>query len=157
VLGKRADLHANTKVSEEPVRVLEFHDYYAEYHFLVSEIQKKIADGIPAQEIAVLCRNNRDLFPLITVFEQYGVAINIESDQNLFADPHLRKLILLFRTICNFGNDIFLTQLLHADFLQIDPFDVYRLMVYVGKNQTTLYELLSKDDQTRRLRGFGFC
>lgn len=145
ILSKNLTLKSRVKYPEEPIRVAQLSDYQAEFYFIAQDILKKIKDKVKAQDIAVLARNNKDLVPLTQVLEQKGIPYNVESDQNIFTDPDIRKLILLFQAVCNFGSDLHLILLLHADFLNINQLDAYRLMNYSRINKTSIYELMSRE------------
>ncbi len=153
ILGPQKNLHAAAGIANEPIKVIELHDYYAEYHYLASDIAKLIASGVSAvasaKEIAVLARNNRDLLPLSLALEQLSVPFNIESDQNIFEDPNVRKLISLFRTVCGFGSDIELIQFLHNDFLEIPQMDLYRLMNYSKISGKKMFEIINEEDDLK--------
>ena len=125
------------------VQVAVLSDYHSELFFLAEDIAKKIKSGVAPNEIAVLARNNRDILPLAGVFEQTGVPFNIESDQNIFTDPQIRKLILLFQAVEKFGEDPELISLMHGDFLNLNYLDLYHLIRLAKINRTNLYEILS--------------
>lgn len=146
LLTKVVDLKSQGIHSEEKIQVAALSDYFAEYHFVAQDIQKKINGGHPASEIAVLGRNNRDILPLADVLEQYGIPFVIESDQNIFSDPEIRKLIFILKAIGNFGSDEDLIPVLHIDFLNIDQLDIYKLINYAATKKLSLYELIADVD-----------
>ena len=149
ILGPQKNLHAARGLANEPIKITELHDYYAEYHYIAKDIAQLIQSGVDAKEIAALARNNRDLLPLATALEQLSVPFNIESDQNIFEDPNVRKLVTLFRVICNFGEDIYLIQFLHNDFLEIPQMDLYRLMTYSKRSGKQLFEIIQSEEDLK--------
>ncbi len=90
-------------------------------------------DAVPAEEIAVLYRDNKDAAPLARMFERLHIPFNIESDQDVLGDTEIRKLVRVLRAVQRFGNDIRLAEALHADFLGIAPMDAYRIMAFAGR------------------------
>ncbi|MDO8429501.1 MAG: ATP-dependent DNA helicase [Candidatus Daviesbacteria bacterium] len=145
ILSKNLTLTSHVNYPEEPIRVAQLSDYQAEFYFIAGDIKKKIKAKVAAQNIAVLSRNNKDLTTLIEVLEQTGIPYNVESDQNIFTDPEIRKLVLLFKTVCNFGSDQELILLMHADFLNIDQLDLYLLMNYSKISKNSIYKLISRE------------
>lgn len=117
-----------------------------EYLFLAKDIQDSINQGIPAEEIAVFYRNNRDVDAIIPIFEKNNIPFVVESDQNILQDNDMRKFITLLRVIDDFGEDNLLIQILHADFLNIDPLDIYKLSAYSKKGKINLYEIIKSEE-----------
>ena len=64
------------------------------------------------------------------MFEKQKVLFNIESNQDVLGDEEIKKLMRLLRAVQHFGNDVWLAEALHVDFLGIPPIDVYRLSSY---------------------------
>lgn len=143
LLNQLINLKAQSVHPPEKIKIAALSDYFSEYHFIAQDIQKLASKGVPLQEIAVLGRNNRDLLQIAEVLEQYGIPFVIESDQNIFADSEIRKLILMLRAVGNFGSDIDLIPMLHIDFLNIEQLDIYKLMHYGVSNGVSVYELLA--------------
>lgn len=124
----KAPLRSQGKRPERQIFIHPFRIPEAEYLFVAEEIEAKIAAGHPAEEIAVLYRENRDAFPIADFLEKRGIPFVVESDQNVLADPEIKKLLLLLETIEEFGNDERLIAAMHIDFLGIEPLDIYRLV-----------------------------
>lgn len=142
LLEQVLELKAKTNHPLQKIQVAALSDYFAESHFITKDIKEKIAGGIPAKEITILGRNNKDLLEVANVLQQYQIPFIIESDQNIFADADVRKLILLLKAIGNFGSEIDLVPVLHIDFLKIDPLDIYKLIHFAGTQKISLYEVL---------------
>ncbi len=149
ILQKTSTLIANAQYPNDLIKIAILNDYHSEYYYLAEDIKRKIANGVSAKEIAVLCRNNRDLLPLSTVLEQVGVPFNIEADQNIFADGDIRKLVMLFKAVCNFGSDRELMELLHADFLQINYLDLYRIIRVANTQKKPMIDIISSDQSLK--------
>lgn len=127
--GEKA-LKANVKHDNEKIGLYAFSRPEVEYLFLGKDINAKLSRGVPPDEIAVLYRDNKDAFPVARMLEKAGVPFVIQSDQDILSDPDIRKLIALLRAVNEFGSpDVFL-EVLHIDFLGIDPLDIYKLIEY---------------------------
>ncbi|TSC74256.1 MAG: DNA helicase II / ATP-dependent DNA helicase PcrA, partial [Parcubacteria group bacterium Gr01-1014_48] len=113
-----------------------------EYRFIAESISAELARGTEPREIAVLYRNNRDVFPLIDVFERNGISYAIFSDQNILADDDISKLVLLLRVVLDLGNAELLTELLFMDFWKLPLLDVYKLLHISLQSKRMLFECL---------------
>src|SRR3989344_3931537 len=146
LMPERVALQSSSKYPEEPIRLIEFTDYYSEYYFYAKDIGEKITAGIAPKEIAVLARNNRDLIILASVLEQAGVKYSVEADQNIFADASVRKFLMLLEAVAFYGEDAYLIPALHLDFLGIKPLDLYKLMKYARASKLSVFEIVTKSE-----------
>ena len=140
--GRGSKLIAKTGHEEKPLHLLAFSSQDAENYFLAQGIKLKIDGGIKSEEIAVLYRDNKDAFPIARMLEKFNIPHSIESDQELFSDPDVRKIIILLKTINNYGEDEYLAEALHLDFLNINPLEVYKLIRRSHNEKKNLYDLL---------------
>lgn len=99
------------------------------------------------EEIAVLYRDNRDATPLVRALEKLGVPFNIESDQDVLGDLEIKKLVRVLRAVQHFGNDVWLAEALHVDFLGVAPIELYKMMSAAAKSHGKLkiYDVLRTD------------
>ena len=134
------------------LRAAGFESTAAEHDFTAQAIQAETSAGNPAEEIAVLYRDNRDAGPIAEALARRGVPHVIESDEDILHDPDIRKIILLLRAIENFGADEALARALHIDFLGLDPLDIYLLLGARERRSASLHRLL---DSTEKLADLG--
>lgn len=144
LLAGEKPLKAQKEKKPVQIRLGVFGNPDEELFYLAHDIQNCIKKGTPAEEIAVLYRENRDSLDIARALEKLGIAYTIESDQDIMADPDIRKLLLLFRTIVNFGSDELFLESLHINFLSIDPMDVYDLIHQSQKERVTAHVLVKK-------------
>ncbi len=138
----KAQAPHNTTDGGDKIRLCVFSKPEAETYFLAKDIKTKIEKGVKPHEIAVLYRDNRDAMPLARMFEKVGLSFAIESDQDVLSDNDIKKLILLLRTVNEFGAQEKLIELMHVDFLGIQPLDVYRVVDYANRNKISLYSII---------------
>ncbi len=143
IKSSRENLKARAGRGEEAVAVRAFSAFDAERHFLAADIKKRIGDGVKPAEIAVLYRDNKDVFPIVDALEKAGVPFAIESDQNVLRDGGVKKLLALFDCVGDFGNDEKLVEAMHADFLGIAPLDVYKTVSRAFSARRPLFEIIS--------------
>lgn len=139
---KKSDirLKSQKKSPEAKISLFVFNKTESEWYYVARHIKERLSKGVPAQEIAVLHRDNRDAFPIVDMFNRLGVPYYVESEQNIFDDPNIKKLILLFEAIRDFGSKATLIPLMHADFLNISSLDIYKISSVTGGGVKKLYE-----------------
>jgi DNA helicase-2/ATP-dependent DNA helicase PcrA len=98
-----------------------------EIQFIAGDIASQIVNGAAPREIAVIVRENRQLGTIAEALEKRGVAFSVESDRNVLSDIDIQKLLALFEAVTRLGDDVALARALHADFLNVEPLDVYTL------------------------------
>lgn len=126
----------------DAVRLASFEDPERESMFIAREARRLIEEGVPPHEIAVLYRNNRDADTIAAVFERERVPFAIESDQNVLADADIQKFLTLLRAVHRIGDDELLMRVLHIDFFNIAPIDIYAISRYSWRQRVSLYTIL---------------
>jgi DNA helicase-2/ATP-dependent DNA helicase PcrA len=142
VSPREAALVAHAGHGEVPAHLAVLSSPAVEYYFIAQKIKELIAGGVAAEEIAVLYHNNKDVVPLAAMLEKQGVLFTIESNQDVLGDEEIKKLVRVLRAVQHFGNDVWLAEALHVDFLGIPPIDVYRLSSYAFKERRKMYEVM---------------
>jgi len=123
----------------------EFEKKSYELYFVTRKIKELIEkEKVPAEEIAVLYRKNKEAFALSEALERAGVPYVIESDEDLFSEKYVRKLLAVLSAIFQYGNDEALVSVLHIEEFSVDPLDSYRLVAQASREKASLYDLLSR-------------
>lgn len=129
--NKDGKLKSSNK-EDHPIEVHSLADTYSEMKFVADEISKK--EG----EIAVLYRDNKDAYDLIPFLDKEKIPYVVESDTSIFEKPIVKKTLMLFEAVWNFGDDKLLSDTLHLDFWNIRSLDVYKLISSVSKKRKKL-------------------
>ena len=137
-------LIANSNIKAQKIKLAKLSSYDLEYEYIASDIREKITKGFKSSEIAVLARRNLDLAPLTQSLNRLGIKFIIQADQNVLNDIEIQKLLLLFQSIANPLDETLLLKMLHANFLRVDPFDIYKIISYSKKQKKGLSELIEK-------------
>ncbi|MSU54968.1 MAG: ATP-dependent helicase [Candidatus Taylorbacteria bacterium] len=141
----RLQLKSNSKYKSAAIRVHEFHTEDVEHFFIATDIKNKIASGTKPEDIVVLYRDNRDAFPIAATLERLGVACKILSDQDMLRDPHIRKLILIFRGLANLADNEALSKLLFVDFLGLKTLEVFKIFQKAKDERKSLQDVLQAE------------
>ena len=137
-------LKAHLEETGEKITVASFSEPAFEAAYVARAVRDLIDQGVPAEEIAVLYRNNRDVEQFIPDFERLGVPFVVESDQNVLADPLLRGFVSLLRTLVHYGNEELLASFLCWEVTGLAPLDIYKLMRLRRDSGKSLYGLLAQ-------------
>lgn len=151
LIAGEKELKAAVPRENKKIELLIFSNPIVETYFLARDVKEKIAQGIVPEEIAIFYRDNKDAVPVAAMLEKNGISFSVESDQDILRDPDIKKLLLLFRAIHQFGaQDVFI-EALHIDFLEIDPLDIYKLVEYANENRITVFELARSAERMKAL------
>ncbi|HTY39766.1 MAG TPA: ATP-dependent DNA helicase [Candidatus Paceibacterota bacterium] len=125
-------LKARAGHKEAPVELWGLSAPEVEQYFIATKIKELIEGGLAAEETAVLYRDNKDAFPIARMLERVGVPYTIESDQDILEDEDVKKLIALLKAVQHYGDPAYLVPVLHIDFFDLPPLDVYKILAASG-------------------------
>ncbi len=109
--------------------------------FLAEAVQTKLAEGVPAHEVAVLYRTNSDAEDIADYFERLSIPFTIESGHGVLDDPDIRALNTILRAVDD-PTDEALVRVLFLGLLRIPIPDVYALIAAArGAKRPLLAEL----------------
>lgn len=137
-------LNAGKKQPLSKIKLYEAESFFEEFQGVAQDIKQKIDIGENPAEIAVLGRNNKDLLQIQDILNRYELPSLLISDTDLLQNKSVQKIILLFKTIANPLDEAGLVKTLHIDSLNIDPFDIYRLLSVCKKEHLNLLNKLIK-------------
>jgi DNA helicase II / ATP-dependent DNA helicase PcrA len=144
IAGKK-ELVARAGHENTPIKVCALSRPDVEHYFIARDIRATLDAGVRPEEIAVLCRNNRDATDLVPMLERAGVPYVIESDEHVMHDVDMRKIVTLLRAIDEFGSDVRIAEAMHIDFLELNPLDVYRVINAAHTHACAIYDILRSD------------
>ncbi len=119
-----------------------FTSRYGEINFLAKTIGQQIEKGTSAHEIAILVRNNREITELSRELPKFGIPVSAQIALNIFENESVRLLILMLEIFSDPAHDEKFLELLHADFLTIDPEALLQLSLKRYADKTSLISLL---------------
>ncbi|MEK7478939.1 MAG: ATP-dependent DNA helicase [Patescibacteria group bacterium] len=110
---------------------------------LASEDVKK---GIQGEEIAILCRENKDAEKYSRALQRKGVPHGIESEKNVLEEDVVRAFILLLRAVERLGNDELLAEALHIPCLEVEPLTIWKMAEEARREKKRLYDVVKERD-----------
>jgi len=144
-LDSKTALKSELKTASEipAINLREFTDQQTELAFLARDIEEKIKNGVNPRSIAVIYRENRDVFPILSAFERVTIPYVVRSDQNVLSDMHIRKLVTLFRAVLEPARDDLIGHSIYFDFLNIDPLDANIVSDLAKKKRRPILQILN--------------
>jgi DNA helicase-2/ATP-dependent DNA helicase PcrA len=141
----RLELQAKAKQINTPISLYIFDKARNEYRFVAENIAEKIKSSINSSEIAVIYRENKDASLIARALERLGIPFSIESDQELFADNDIAKIILLLKAINDLGASEILAKALFIDFLELSYLDIYKIIAQAKALKISTLEAIHND------------
>lgn len=141
------NLRAYLNKRPEKIKLLEFSSYQLEYEYIGQDIAEKIKKGVDPSQIAILGRRNIDLGPFPQIFNRLDIKYIINADQDILSDLQIGKLLLIFQAIGQPFDEVNLAKVLQIDFLQITPFDIYKILNSARKQKVGINEILKNLDK----------
>ncbi len=111
-----------------PVRVIELADNKSELIFLAETIKHKIQSEVNPQEIAVFCKENREVDEVRDILEKFKIPYNISSRENILDSKEIKNIILLLQTINNPYDDERLSRVLFLPWFALPVADVLKIL-----------------------------
>ncbi len=147
----RVELKAKALHENIPISLYSFDKARNEVRFIAENIQEKIKNGVNPSEIAVIYRENKDASLIARALEKLGLPFSIESDQELFSDNDIGKIILLLRAINDLGAGDILSRALFIDFLDLSYLYIYKVIAQAKTEKISIFEAIHKDENFKTL------
>lgn len=144
LLPGKEKLITETSLPKKPISFYFLPTSDCEVYFLAKDIKAKVDNGTPAEEIAILYRDNKDAFPIARALEKMRIPVSIESDEELFHDPLIKRFLIFLEAINFFGQDDKLSEALHIDWFKIDPVLIFGLINEAHQKKDKILDILAK-------------
>jgi DNA helicase-2/ATP-dependent DNA helicase PcrA len=142
---QRTKLIAKVEKGKEPIHVYETPNHDSECAFIINDIKNKIKNGVKAEEIAILYRDNKDAFPIAHALEKTDIPFRIESDNDILKDENIIKLLTIFEAINDLSNEEKLAKVLFVDFLNLNILDIYKTFGRMREEKRKLIDILTEN------------
>jgi len=153
--GIQKDLISQTQTPSAKLKLAEFNDEYSEIYGIAKEVQKLLASGIEATEIAILYRNNNHSQGLIETFNRFKIPFIVQGGKNILEDDKINKLLILLSVVENPDHDDVLMNALFLDVFNFTPLDLLKLISAYNRNRRhhqTLFNFLSSKEFPHNLQ-----
>lgn len=153
---KNLTAHQTKFLSPQPglITQAELGSRLSEIAWLADTIKAQLAAGVPPADIAVLVRKNREIAELARELPKFGVRVAARVAQNIFGNEAVRQLILMLQWFEDPTDDEKLFDLLHADFLQVEPAALLQLSLDRSREKSLSQQLLEQPSVDAKLNKF---
>lgn len=148
LMAALAQTPTSTKNNPAAVEVWSSPSQTLELIQVAERITQLLKKGVPAEEIAVLYRNNKDAAELTEILEKWGIYYEIDGGSNVFEFEPIRQLMQLFAVIEQYKiseEDERLFEVLCFPWLHLDTMSVFRLSHLAGRERVSIRSLLEMD------------
>lgn len=150
-ISTKTHLNANAAYPEVGIILTKYANPSQELFEIATSIDTlHTKDKIPYDHIAVLVRKNADLLSMASVLTKSNIPYIISTDESLFSDKYIQKIISLLKALFFVGEDAFLSRILLMDIFNLDPLDIFHVIKDAHKNKIPLWDyiktLTSPDD-----------
>lgn len=120
----------------------------AEDYWVASRIQELLAMGVPAREIAVLYRYNRDADSLSDFLRRLNVPMHMTAGEDVLADRRVQQLLVLLQAVAD-PRDETLADVLFYDFLKLSALDALKIVYAAARSRRGVLAVLGSAAQLR--------
>lgn len=130
-----------------PINLFSANSCLEENYFIANKIKSLLSSGIKAKEIAVLVRNNSDIVDLVETLNNMNIKYRLGFGENILEDIRIQQLIKLLKYVDNPSDDTALFHILSFDFLQINSYDLLKLLRFSYREHISLSELIADKEK----------
>jgi DNA helicase-2/ATP-dependent DNA helicase PcrA len=112
---------------------------------IAEKITALLKNGVPAEEIAILYRTNREAVEVSEILDKWEIAYEIDGGSNVFEFEPIRQFLQLLQIIQQYKSgeeDERFFEVLCYDWLGLDTLSVYRLSHVSGRERESIRHML---------------
>jgi DNA helicase II / ATP-dependent DNA helicase PcrA len=144
----RKELTAHNTQATTAAALHNFPSVEAEYRWVADEVQQRISQGTPPDEIALIARHHKQLVQLIPYLHAANIAVAYERRNNVLDNPRIGELIALAEAVVYLGEQRYdmveelLPELLSYEFWGLKTEDLWKLSLAAYKQRRMWLELM---------------
>jgi DNA helicase-2/ATP-dependent DNA helicase PcrA len=124
----------------------------AELAWIADEAKRAIGEGIEPGEIAVIARQNAELFEAAEWLRAAGLPVSLEAERDIASHPDTRRALAILRAALNPGQDDLVLAALSVGSMGVPPADLARAARAAADSRRALLELARADGLMREYR-----
>jgi DNA helicase II / ATP-dependent DNA helicase PcrA len=109
---------------------------------VVDLVERRLAAGIPHQEIAILTQTNTELFAYYDVLRAKGIPVLIDGKLDLLNHKFVRQTVNILKSLDAIETNSALASAISSECFRCNPADIGRLYLEARDRQTSIYRLL---------------
>jgi DNA helicase-2/ATP-dependent DNA helicase PcrA len=131
----------------ERIRVVRCPNEEEEARYAAREIEKHLAHGIPADEIAVLYRTNGQSRPVEESLREKGIPYEVVGGSEFFDRREVKDVIAYFKVIANPRDEVSLLRIVNVPARGIGDVTMERLHVHARADGLALWDAMERGEQ----------
>jgi len=131
----------------ERIRVVKCPNEEEEARYVAREIEKHIAHGIPADEIAVLYRTNGQSRPVEESLREKGIPYEVVGGSEFFDRREVKDVIAYFKVIANPKDEVSLLRIVNVPTRGIGDVTMERLHGHARADGLALWDAMERSEQ----------
>jgi len=153
---KKLTAHKTSFISDAPGQIVqaELSGRLAEIAFLADTIKTHLKAGVPGGEMAVLVRKNREIAELSRELPKFGIPVSALVALNIFENSAVEQLLLMLEIFSDPKQDEKMFELLHSDFLNLEPEALLQLSLNRKHDTSMAQTLLDNPSSSEKLNQF---
>jgi ATP-dependent DNA helicase Rep len=140
-----------TQPGGDKVRVVAAADADVEAAFIGDEIARRMEDGLPPRELAVLYRSNQQSQPIETVLRQRQIPFRVVGGTQFYERKEVKDLIAFLRVAMQPRDELSLRRIINYPTRGIGQQSVERLASHALANDLTLWAAVTRADRIEGL------
>jgi DNA helicase-2/ATP-dependent DNA helicase PcrA len=131
----------------ERIRVVKCPNEEEEARYVAREVEKHIAHGIPADEIAVLYRTNGQSRPIEESLREKGIPYEVVGGSEFFDRREVKDVIAYFKVIANPKDEVSLLRIVNVPARGIGDVTMERLNGHARAGGLSLWDAMDRSEQ----------
>ncbi len=128
----------------------EFAHQAVEDTWLVESIKEQVSNGIPANEIAVIVRTNREVESLAALLRKSGLAVTASAEGDILLHPITHAVLGLINAVITDKSETALFSVLHGTYWGIDANDLLKILSAQSYDKI-IWQIMSDEDLLKEL------
>ena len=141
-------LTAKAVYPEVAINFMKYSNSHQEIFEISHSIQKLHEEGVSYDQIAVIMRKNVDLLAMAEVLEKNNIAFLVSTDESIFSDTYIQKILSLLKAIYFVGDDTFLSRVLLMDIFAVNPLDVFTAIQEAHTKKSSLWKCIKGKEKS---------
>lgn len=133
-------LKAQSSYPEVAINITKYSNPHQELSEIAHHIRTIHDDGVAYEQIAVIVKKNADVLSMASVLEKYDIPALISTDESVFTDLFIQKLLSLLRAVYSVGDDVILSKALLMDVFEVNPLEVFKVIEDAHKQKKSLWD-----------------
>jgi DNA helicase-2/ATP-dependent DNA helicase PcrA len=135
-------LESKVDFDATPINLFRSPSLDEENYFIATKIKSLLDQKVDPQEIAVLYRNNNDVFDLVEHLQNLNIKYQLNLDKNILDNKYISQLTFLLEFIVNSEKSDLLYKVLASNYQKIPSFDLFKLTHFAFREKINLVSLI---------------